>query len=260
LITGAAGNLGRKLRAGFRARDDYELVLLDRDPRGDPDVIAADLSRYDADWVRHFETADTVIHLAANPSTFAVWESLQRDNLDAVLNVFEAAVRCRLARVIFASTINVLEGYQDEPVPLTTFLPPKPLTSYATSKCLGERIGKSFSARHSLSVICLRIGTIPPDELRPQPHWRKWDQLGWLSAGDFCRGTEGAIDVENLDFAILNLVSDNVGGPFDVGETRRLLGYRPQDQWHSRPPRFALALKNSILRKKPGLLRWIRDR
>ncbi len=43
LITGAAGNLGAKLRRHLEGR--YRLRLLDRDPRGDPDIVPADLAR-----------------------------------------------------------------------------------------------------------------------------------------------------------------------------------------------------------------------
>ena len=260
VITGASGNLGRKLRAGLEPRHDLDLVLLDRDPRGDVDVVAADLSLYDPNWVRHFDAADVVVHLAANPSPSASWESLQRDNLDAVLNIFEAAVEGGVARVVFASTMTVMGGYSGGKVALTTELPPKPVTGYAASKVLGERIGMSFSTRQGLSVVCLRIGTIPEDEERPQPHWRLWDQLSWLSPRDFCQGVERAIEAADIRFAVLNLISDNTGTPIDLSETRRLIGYRPQDGWTVRPPSFTRALRNSIARKKPGLHRWLKDR
>ena len=48
LITGAAGNLGAKLRRHWQGR--YPLRLLDRDPRGDPAVVAADLANWDLAW------------------------------------------------------------------------------------------------------------------------------------------------------------------------------------------------------------------
>src|SRR5947209_1468549 len=43
VITGAAGNLGAKLRRHLEGR--YPLRLLDRDPRGDPAVVAAGQAR-----------------------------------------------------------------------------------------------------------------------------------------------------------------------------------------------------------------------
>src|SRR5262249_50311329 len=71
LITGAAGNLGGKLRRHLEGR--YALRLLDRDPSGDPDVFAADLSQWDDRWVQHFAGADTVVHLAADPTAHQSW-------------------------------------------------------------------------------------------------------------------------------------------------------------------------------------------
>ncbi len=77
LITGASGNLGRKLRAAWQ--NFYDLVLIDRvaDP-DDPDVIVADLSELDEHWITHFHGVDTVIHLAANPNDSASWDERGR--------------------------------------------------------------------------------------------------------------------------------------------------------------------------------------
>jgi NAD+ dependent glucose-6-phosphate dehydrogenase len=51
----------------------------------------------------------------------------------------------------------------------------------------------------------------------------------WLSDRDLCHGMERAVVVENLPFAILNLMSANQGMRWDIEETRRVLGYEPQD-------------------------------
>ena len=65
LITGACGNIGRKLRAAWT--DTYELVLIDKEVTDDDaDVIEADLAVLDDDWITHFHGVDTVVHLAAN--------------------------------------------------------------------------------------------------------------------------------------------------------------------------------------------------
>src|SRR5437016_3870927 len=89
LITGAAGNIGRKLRAAWA--DRYELVLLDLAPGDDRDVIAADLADAERGWGEYFHDVDTVIHLAGNPNEFATWEEIQGPNLDAMANVGLAA-------------------------------------------------------------------------------------------------------------------------------------------------------------------------
>src|SRR6516164_1105531 len=111
LITGASGNIGRKLRAAWQ--DVYDLVLLDRDPDSkDDEVILADLSEFDERWTDHFHGVDTVIHLAANPNEFSTWEELERPNLDALCNVFHAAALAGVDRVIFASSNHLMGDYR----------------------------------------------------------------------------------------------------------------------------------------------------
>src|SRR5262249_42471777 len=130
LITGAAGNLGAKLRHHLEGR--YALRLLDLDPRGDPAIAAADLSRWDLQWANHFLGMDAVVHLAADPTAQQTWLKVIAPNVDAVINVFQAAVRAGVKRVVYASSNHVLGGYKDEPGAgrLTTDLPPQPGTHY----------------------------------------------------------------------------------------------------------------------------------
>src|SRR5262245_61612244 len=65
LITGACGNIGRKLRRAWA--DIYDLILIDRAVgEDDHNVIVADLEALDDDWITHFHGVDTVVHLAAN--------------------------------------------------------------------------------------------------------------------------------------------------------------------------------------------------
>src|SRR5689334_971900 len=101
LITGAAGNLGGKLRRHLEGR--YPLRLLDRDPRGEAAIRAADLSRRDEDWLKAFDGVDVVVHLAADPTAQQTWPNLVAPNLDALVNVFLAAAAAGVRRVVYAS-------------------------------------------------------------------------------------------------------------------------------------------------------------
>src|SRR5262245_52330338 len=131
LITGAAGNLGTKLRRHLEGR--YELRLLDVDPRGDANILPADLSQWDAHWIEQFHGLDAVVHLAADPVAFQTWPKLMGPNVDAVINTFAAAVRGGVKRFVFASSNHVMGGYQDDPEPrLTTDIPPRPGTRYVS--------------------------------------------------------------------------------------------------------------------------------
>jgi uronate dehydrogenase len=245
LITGAAGNLGGKLRRHLEGR--YPLRLLDLDPRGDPAVRRADLSRWDEGWRREFDGAGVVVHLAADPTAQQTWPNLVAPNLDALANVFLAAARSGVSRVVYASSNHVMGGYKDRPEPhrLTTDLPPLPgaryavggeardSTPYGAAKLFGERLGKCVVEAHGLSVIAVRLGWVLPGDNRPQdvPREREdWFRLMWLSNRDYCHLMEKCVTADpSLRFAVVNGMSANTGMRWDIEYTRRLVGYEPQD-------------------------------
>lgn len=257
LITGAAGNLGAKLaahwsergldaqpevksaqtacQAGFLLR---ELVLLDK-----PD---GDLSVWDECWASRFAGIETVVHLAGNPIAYHDWSDLTGPNVDAVLNVFEAAARARVKRVIFASTNHVMGGYQDgDKIPITTTLPPKPglryfadgadrySGPYAAAKLFGEQLGRHYATTRGLEVIAVRIGWVWRGENRPArlPVERgEWFRKMWLSDRDFLHLMDCCLTTELRDpFVIINGMSNNTGMRWDLSSTREAVGYCPQD-------------------------------
>jgi uronate dehydrogenase len=244
LITGAAGNLGAKLRRHLEGR--YALRLLDIDPRGDAAIVPADLGRWDPAWVEQFNGVDAVVHLAADPTAHQTWPNLLGPNVDAVVNVFLAAARAGVRRVVYASSNHVMGGYQEDPAPrLTTDMPPRPgahyvsngerrdSTPYGSAKLFGERVGKGFAEAHGLSVIAVRIGWVRPAENRPEdvPAERgPWFRLMWLSNHDYCQLMERCLRADlPTPFVVVNGMSANTGMRWDIEPTRRLLGYAPQD-------------------------------
>jgi uronate dehydrogenase len=245
LITGATGNLGTKLRGHLEGR--YALRLLDIDPRGDTRVIQADLSRWDRNWVDALQGVDVAVHLAANAMAHQSWQAVIGPNIDATINLFQAAVQGRVKRVVYASSNHVMGGYQDEPalLRLTTDIPPYPgtrywvgeefrdSTPYAAAKLFGEQLGKGTAGAFGLSVIAVRIGWVRPGENRAQdiPVERgPWFRYMWLSNRDFCQLMERCIVADLPDrFAVVNGMSANTDMRWDIEYTRRLLGYAPRD-------------------------------
>jgi uronate dehydrogenase len=245
LITGASGNLGSKLRQHLEGR--YSLRLLDIDPRGDLAITQVDLSAWDLTWVDQFLGADVVVHLAADPCAHQNWPKLIGPNFDGTIHVFQAAVLRVVKRLIYASSNHVMGGYKDDPqaTRLTTILPPRPgahyvvdgekrdSTPYGCGKLFGERLCKCFSEAYGLSAIALRIGWVRPGDNRPEdvpPARGPWFRDMWLSNRDFCQLVERCILAgPELRFAVLNGMSNNTGMRWDIEDTRRILGYEPQD-------------------------------
>jgi nucleoside-diphosphate-sugar epimerase len=244
LITGAAGNLGGKLRRHLEGRCD--LVLLDRDARGDPAVVEADLASWD-DWHEQFEDVDTVFHLAADPTAQQSWQNVLGPNIDAVVHVYQAALEHNVRRVVYASSNHVMGGYKDqaEPWRLTTDLPPLPgaryvvdgeardSTPYAAAKLFGERLGRCLAEAKGLEVVAVRLGWVRPGDNRAEdvPAGRgDWFHLMWLSNRDYCHLMERCMTAYlNEPFVIVHGMSNNTGTRWDLDGTRALIGYEPQD-------------------------------
>jgi len=231
LITGACGNIGRKLRDAWS--ETYDLVLLDVEGgRCDPDVIAADLGEFDDDWIGHFHGVDTVIHLAANPDEFASWEDVERGNLDALSNVFHASALAGVERLIFASSNHAMGGYKElGDMQITVDLPPRPDGPYGATKLVGERLGKSLAAAFDLTFIAIRLGWIQTGENLPDTLPDEWARDMWLSNADLVRLFESAVEAELDDrtFVVVNGVSNNRGSRWDLSAAAELLGYSPED-------------------------------
>ena len=244
LITGASGNLGAKARRHLEARG-FPLRLLDRDARGDPSILQADLAGWDRAWVERFRGCDVVVHLAADPTAHQVWEKLVEPNVDAVVHVYQAAAEAGARRVVFASSNHVMGGYQDAAVRLTTDLAPSPgaryvsagekrdSSAYGSAKLFGERVGKCFAESHGLETVALRIGWVRPGDNRAAdipPERGEWFRLMWLSNRDFCSLIERAVAADLPErFVVCYGMSDNTGMRWDIEPTRRILGWEPQD-------------------------------
>ena len=124
-----------------------------------------------------FEGQDAVVHLAADPSDHAPWESVLPNNLIGTYNMFEASRICGVKRVIFASSNHAAGMYERDhpyrhivtgeydkvevwPIPPITHKEIRPDGYYGISKAYGEAMGRYYSEEYGISVICLRIGTV----------------------------------------------------------------------------------------------------
>jgi NAD+ dependent glucose-6-phosphate dehydrogenase len=233
LVTGAAGNLGRKAIAALAELDSLALIGVDRGPVGDlgptAEFIEADLSTYDPTWAKRFGDVDVVLHLAADPKPIATWHSVLRSNLDLSHHVLRAAEENGVKRFVFASSNWVLGGYRFTSESLTPATPPRPVNPYGFSKLATERDGAAVTARCGMSFLALRLGWCQPGENLPGPRmaFGRWGQELWLSNDDWSQAVQRACTSRFEGCAVVNVMSDNVGMRWDLTDTEHLLGYRP---------------------------------
>jgi hypothetical protein len=116
LVTGLSGLVGTALHSEFEER--YELSSLSRygtESLDDAHNFKGNIAKLDT-MIPAFEGQHTVVHLAADRSANAEWESALRNNFVGVYNVYEAAKRTGVKRVVFGSSQHAIGGYyQDEP-------------------------------------------------------------------------------------------------------------------------------------------------
>lgn len=232
VVTGAAGHLGSKLSAHLASQGHtvtgLDLIAADRPVP----IHAVDLSQLDGRLEGLLQGQDAIIHLAADRSPDAQWSTVIPNNLDAVLNLFEAARRAGVPRMVFASSNWVVGGYRFQKDRLVASIVPKPVSPYGMSKLVGERIGAHYAAAHGMSVVCTRIGwTQWTHGNKPGPHMAmgRWGQLMWLSDRDFLNGMTAAATADVKGFAVVNLMSNNPGMRWSLEETQAVLGFTPQD-------------------------------
>lgn len=231
LVTGAAGRIGSYFVA--HSHDRYELTLmvrqLDSQARELEDygqLVEGDMTDLERMKVL-CQGVDTVVHLAADSSPSATWESVRDLNISGTYNVFVAAKAAGCRRVIYASSIHAVSGYPAD-IQVKTSEPVNPGDLYGVSKCFGEALGRYMAEQEDLSVIAIRIGAFQPLE-----SVRKKSGVGlvdaWVSQRDLNQLIDRCIDIENVKFAILHGLSDNRFKRLDISGARELVGYAPQD-------------------------------
>jgi nucleoside-diphosphate-sugar epimerase len=229
LLTGAGGRIGTAFRAFVG--DRYDLRLVDRDASkvkdaGDYAVIEADLSDL-AICQDVCAGMETVVHLAADPNARAdFYESLLDNNVKACYNIFRAAKDQGCKRVIWASSIQVIEGYPLD-VQAHPESPIKPMNMYAAAKAFGEAMAHYFAHAEGLSCICVRVGAYEGNRQLEKPDGRTLS--AFVSKRDLSHLLAQSIEVEDLQFAILHGISDNRFKRMDITSTRAQVDYRPVD-------------------------------
>ncbi len=224
LITGAAGRIGSSLVDLLKDRYEIRALYHHNIPAEPPvkDFVIADVNSFDQ-MRGVLGGVDAIVHMAADPSTQATWESVLANNITGTYNLYEAARQAGVKKIIFATTNHVMGMYdRDGEWPIYAKQPVRPDSLYGVSKAFGEALSRHYSDRYGMSIICLRIGWF-----LQQPH----DEIAlwmWLSPRDCAQLVWRSIESE-LPFGVFYAISANSRRHWDITDTVEQLGYRPED-------------------------------
>lgn len=235
LITGAAGAVGSYLLAGLPALGHrlrgFDLrrpgssptpgvpATTGTTPAGTDGWIVGDIRDPEA-LDRAMAGVRAVVHLAAIP-TEAPFADLIGPNIEGTYQVFEAARRAGVDRIIYASS-NHAVGFTRRTRLVGTGTRPRPDTYYGVTKVFGEALASLYADRHGMRVACVRIGSCFP---RPTTVRHL---ATWLSPGDASRLVHACLTAPDLTYAVLYGISANTRAWWDLGPAREL-GYQPED-------------------------------
>jgi uronate dehydrogenase len=220
LVTGAAGGIGTMLRKqldGVYPRIVWSDIRPPSDLARHQTFVQADIADL-AQVEKLCDGVDGIVHLGGE-SVEQSWERILRANIVGCYNLFEAARRKKVKRVVFASS-NHAVGFYPRQRKIGTDEPVRPDSRYGVSKAFGESLGALYAYKHGLRVTCIRIGNFadaPVDARR---------LAIWISPDDLTKLIRIGLDHPDLHFEIFFGASDNARAWWD-NEAAFRYGYRP---------------------------------
>jgi nucleoside-diphosphate-sugar epimerase len=216
---------------------------------------------------------DAVVHLGAIPAPGIRSDvATFHNNMNATFNVFWAAVRLGIRRIVYASSETVLGLPFDVPppyIPVDEEYPPRPESVYSLVKTLEERMAVELVRWHpDLSITGLRFSNVMvPEDYAEFPSYdddartRKWNLWGYIDARDGAQAVQRALEVAPPGFETYiiaaadtvmsrpnaELVAEVFPGVqtrefaehdtlLSIDKARRLLGYEPRHSWRDHIP------------------------
>ena len=190
------------------------------------------------------------------------------NNMPSTFNVFWAAVRVGIRRIVYASSETVLGLPFDVPppyIPVDEEYPARPESVYSIVKVLEEQLATELVRWHpDLSITALRFSNVMvPEDYAEFPSFdadatlRKWNLWGYIDARDGAQAIERALEVAPAGFdRFIIAAADTVmsrpnaeliaevfpdvplNGEFgehdtllSIDKARRVLGYAPRHSW-----------------------------
>jgi nucleoside-diphosphate-sugar epimerase len=218
VVTGGSGRSGR-VAIRHLLKHGYEVLNLDVMPPQDQitPFFQVDLADYTTTFTA-MHGYDAVVHLGSDPrpddDLFTGAERF-RNNTMGTYNVFNAAVRLGMERVVWASSETLLglpfEDVLPKSVPITEEHDPMPRTNYAISKLVCEQIAREYNTLHGMPFIGLRLSNIYHIDPNVNPNYSAVPTF-WDDAQKRRFNLWSYIDAEDVAQAIrLGLESDITG-------------------------------------------------
>lgn len=273
-LTGSSGKLGTVVARELRA-NGYDVIGLDVVGQRGPSFVQVDLSDYGQviDALggvgdRH-DGIDAIVHLGAIPAPGIRSDvATFHNNMTATFNVFWAAVRLGIRRIVYASSETVLGLPFDVPppyIPVDEEYPARPESVYSLVKTLEEGLATELVRWHpDVSITALRFSNVMnPEDYAAFPGFdddalqRKWNLWGYIDARDGAQAVQLALEVAAPGFdRFIIAAADTVmsrpnaeliaevfpGVPvtrevganetlLSIEKARRVLGFDPQHSW-----------------------------
>ena len=280
-VTGSSGKLGRHV-VRHLTEHGHHVVALDRVP--DPDSPAASTVRVDlTDFGQVYEAitgvdegrpAEAVVHLGAIPAPGLTTDAATfANNAPATYNVFAAARRAGIRRVVWASSETVLGlPFTDPPpyIPVDEEYPPRPNSTYSLVKTLEEEMARQFCRWvPDLRMVGLRFSNVmdPADyaqfpDFDADSRLRSWNLWGYIDGRDGAQAVRLALEhtdrgpagvevfvIANADTVMSRSSADLAAEVFpgvpvtrplgehvtllSIDKARRVLGYAPEHSWRA---------------------------
>jgi nucleoside-diphosphate-sugar epimerase len=275
-VTGGSGKLGRNVVRRL-SEDGHAVTNLDRTGERGPGFAAVDLRDYGqvVDVLLGLDDRhagfDAVVHLAAIPAPgLAPDAATFENNMLASYNVFQAARRAGIKKIVYASSETVLGlPFDVDPpyLPVDEEYPARPESTYSLVKHLEEQMAIQLTRWDpELSIVGLRFSNVmdPADyeefsSFDADAALRKWNLWGYIDGRDGAQAVARALENGTPGFqAFIIANEDTVMGRssaslaaevfpdvlvvkelgehetlLSIDKARRLLGYAPEHSWRN---------------------------
>jgi UDP-glucose 4-epimerase len=274
VVTGGNGKLGRAVVRGL-SEAGHSVFVLDAVGERSDTFTRIDLTNYGS-VVDAFSSIDSryagldaVVHLAAIPAGGLETDSATFfNNINSTFNVFQAARRAGIKRIVYASSETLLGiPFDIDPpyVPVDEEYPSRPESMYSVVKHLEEELAtKLVRWDPELSITGLRFSNVlDTSDYARQPEWeadpslRRWNLWGYIDTRDGALAVLRALEnagpgfetfvIANADTVVSRPSADLVAEYFpkvevkhpltgtetllSIDKARRILGYEPRHSW-----------------------------